>query len=151
MASLGADGMAGAILVIVCVLLLMLAGMIAKRRGARPPNAAVMRAAPPELAAVIEQARMEIETLARRYAGIAFVTWIGAVEIDPRRLAFWIFAKTDAERDRLAADTALVERFREMVGFAGYPAEALPKIGFAFESKETVDRVWGGNFWMAMK
>ncbi len=140
-----------AVVVFLVVVLVALGSLTSKRRRSRPPNVAALRGATPELKIVIDQARAGIEALAREHAAIAFVTWIGAVEIDPKHLAFWIFTKTDAERDRLAANDLLKERFREILVVAGYPPDAVALVGFAFESKETVDRVWNGNYWHVMK
>jgi hypothetical protein len=140
-----------AAVVFLIVVLAALGSTLGRSRRSRPPIAAALRAAPPQLKTVIEQARAGIEALARQHAEIEFTTWIGAVEIDPKHLAFWIFTQTDAERDRLASDDRVREEFREILAVAGYPPEALPLVKFAFESKETVDRAWNGNYWHAMK
>jgi hypothetical protein len=151
---LGADQgqIIGSGLLIVCVVALTFSGLLIRRRqGGRPPMAAALRAPTPALEPVIERARIGIEALARQHAAIQFVTWIGAVEIDPKHLAFWIFTRTDAERDRLAVKAGLLDQLRQFVREAGYPRVAVPRVGFAFESKETVDRDWDGDYWRAMK
>jgi hypothetical protein len=124
------------------------------QRGRRrpPPNSPAGReAAKARLKPFIDRAQAEIEALVRGRASIVMVTWIGAVDISPLLLAYWIFTTTDAERDRLQADPALATELREIVRRSGYPAEAIEHVGFAFESKETVDRDFGGNYWFAMK
>jgi hypothetical protein len=142
----------GSAALVAFALVLLLAGWLVRRRNkALTPTASALRRAAPRHAAPIEAARKNIETLAKRYSKIPLVTWTGAVDLDPRRLAYWIFTRTDAERDRLAANQGLVEAFRVIVRKAGYPASAVPKVGFGFESKETVDRDFGGNYWRAMK
>jgi hypothetical protein len=128
-------------------------------RGRRKPAAApakptpmeARRAAEARLKPAIERALKQIEARARRRAAIEFVTWIGAIDISPVHLAFWIFTTTDADRDRLAADKALRARLRAIVRRSGYPKAAIARVGFAFESKESVDRDWAGNYWYAMK
>ena len=80
--------------------------------------------------------------------------------------AFWIAVQTDAERDRLANDKALLARMRAVFEETGYQAliediwdkdvhlpalEYLKTLGIAFESQETVDRDHGGNWYYAMK
>jgi hypothetical protein len=140
-----------ALVVFLVAALALLGSTLGRSRRARPPSAAARRHAPPELKTIIETARAGIEALARQHAEIVFTTWIGAVEIDPKHLAFWIFTRTDAERDRLASNDRLLEEFREIAAVAGYPPPAVPQIKFAFESKETVDRDWDGNYWYAMR
>ncbi|HET6157828.1 MAG TPA: hypothetical protein VFE34_05755 [Dongiaceae bacterium] len=69
----------------------------------------------------------------------------GATDIDPRYLAMWIKTRTDRERDALRADPNLEAEFRDALSAAGYPAAAIPHVGFEFESQETVDRDHAGN------
>jgi hypothetical protein len=80
--------------------------------------------------------------------------------------AFWIAVATDAERDRLLNDEALLARLHAVFVETGYqtliediwekevhlPAlEYLKTLHITFESRETVDRDHGGNWWYAMK
>ncbi len=79
--------------------------------------------------------------------------------------AFWVAVPTDAERDRLLDEAGLkarVQAYIRDIGYAGlarqqHEAALNPKshylfdIGVTYESQETVDRVWGGNWYHAMK
>ena len=78
--------------------------------------------------------------------------------------AFWVAVASDAERDRLLNDAALKGRLQAYIRELGYAdlarkehGEALVRsqylfdIGVTYESQETVDRVWGGNWYHAMK
>ena len=78
--------------------------------------------------------------------------------------AFWVAVAADAERDRLLDDEDLKARLQAYIRDLGYAdlarkehGEALVRspylfdIGVTYESQETVDRVWGGNWYHAMK
>lgn len=139
--------------VVVGLLALWLILTLFRPRRAPPPG---QSASPPPafegaLGPVIQAAEQAIIGLARGKVASAGAFHFGAVDISPDHLAFWITSATDAERDRLAADTALQDEFRRTLLRAGYPADAVPKVGFAFESQETVERVHGGNWWYAVK
>lgn len=104
-----------------------------------------------DLAQAIARAEREIVTIARKREPSASAFHFGAVDIDPKHLAYWITTATDAERDRLAADVELHAAFRRAVAEAGYPAEAVAEVGLAFQSEETVQRDYGGNWYYAVK
>jgi hypothetical protein len=70
----------------------------------------------------------------------------GAIGIHPRHLAIWIVTQTDWERDELASQPGITEKLRGCMLNAGYPKGAVPEIGFAFESEETVSRDWNGDW-----
>ena len=125
-----------------------------RRRPARPPGQASTTLPPSSvgpLAPAIQAAEQAIRTLARQRVAAAGVFHIGAVDLSPFNLAFWITTTSDAERDGLKGDAALIESFRHALLTAGYPAEAVPRVGFAFESQETCDRDYGGNWWYVVK
>lgn len=103
------------------------------------------------LADTIKQAEARIRSIIRRHWPGATVFSFGAVDIDPRHLAIWVTTPTDAERDRLQADTALQEEFRAALRNVGYPQAAVPQVGFAFQSQQSVDRDHGGNWWHAVR
>jgi len=110
-----------------------------------------MNVAACELDPIVEVARREIENHVRALASDAAVLFVGAYDIDPIHLAFWTIVKTDEQKDGLKADASLVATFRRLIHDAGYPSHSIPYVGFAFESRETVDRDWSGNLWYAMK
>lgn len=103
------------------------------------------------LKSIISVAERRIKALAQRECGSADVFSFGVPDIHPRHLAFWIKTQSDEERDRLQADAELRHKFRSILLELGYPAEAVPLVGFAFESQETVDRDFGGNWYHATK
>lgn len=80
--------------------------------------------------------------------------------------AFWVAVPSDAERDRLLNDADLAARLQAHIAAIGYVdlarklhgeelarinSEHLFRIGVTYESQETVDRVYEGNWWYAMK
>ena len=100
----------------------------------------------------IEPVTNAAEELIRAIASAAvteehWVTHYGANDIHPRHLVFWICVESDAERDRLRSDAALMERIRNTLDVVDYPEEGKAGVHFGFESQETVDRESGGNWW----
>ncbi len=100
---------------------------------------------------IIKTALARITALARAECASAGAFHFGAVEISPNCLAVWVTTKTDKERNRLKGSAALLASFRQALLEAGYPAAAVPHVGFAFESQETVDRDWKGSWWACIK
>ena len=100
---------------------------------------------------------------ARRRGEAAIKTWLkqqhpsadvftfGAIDLNPGLLAVWVRTATDADRDRLASDKALLVEMRQLLVEAGYPPSALKSVSFTYESDETVKRDFGGNWWWAIK
>jgi hypothetical protein len=103
------------------------------------------------LSVTIQNAEREIERLSRQHCGDAKVFSFGATDIDPRHLAIWIITTTDYDRDLLRANQTLLSEFDTALLNVGYPPEAVPNVGFAFESQETVDCDHKGNWWYAVK
>ena len=77
----------------------------------------------------------------------SWVAHYGGSDEDPSRLVFWVCVQTDAEKERLAADTALRRKLREQLAQHDYPPDARSGVHIGFESQETVDRVSKGNWW----
>lgn len=69
----------------------------------------------------------------------------GATRLNPRLLSIFILTTTDEERDRLRTDEGLVPELRVGLKEGGYPKEAVPLVRFIIESKENVDRNYGGR------
>lgn len=81
----------------------------------------------------------------------AKVFTIGAPDVDSKYLALWITTQTDAQRDALSGDAGLKKALVAALHSVDYPPEAIPQVGFAFESEETVKREWGGDWWACIK
>ena len=75
----------------------------------------------------------------------------GATDIDPQYLAIWIKTRTDERRDQLARNPILIEQIREALLKVGYPPVAVPKVLINFESQETVDRDYKGQWFLRFK
>lgn len=92
-----------------------------------------------------------VQELARTRFECAKVFSFGSTEIDHKYFAVWITVDTDAQRDELANDPVFHDELVEILHQAHYPEAAIPQVGFAFESQETVDRNLHGNWWYAIK
>ena len=66
-------------------------------------------------------------------------------------LVYCICVELDAEKERLAADTALYAELRELLTRYNYPAEGRGEVYIGFESQETVDRESDGDWWQHWK
>jgi hypothetical protein len=104
-----------------------------------------------DLKRVISRAEREALSLAQKQFGCCKVFSFGAVDIDPKNLAVWTTTDTDAQRDELLSSGALINQFRVVFRAAGYPESAVLDIRFEFESQQTVDRDFNGNWWHAVK
>ena len=100
---------------------------------------------------IVKRAEAAIGAYLRTKVRRAEVFSFGAIEINPRHLAIWVRTRSDRQRNRLARDPQVTEEMRRLLAETGYPAEAVPLVGFAFESDETVRREYGGNWWHAVK
>lgn len=106
----------------------------------------------PALRSAIAAAERAIVAHVQRTIPGAGVISLGAVDLYPGTLAFWVTTPTDAQRDALLADQAGFEAtLREIVRASGYPEDAVPLVGFTAESEETVERNYNGNWYHAMK
>ncbi len=99
----------------------------------------------------IWKARRLVASTARERGEVTRVFSFGAFYIAPRHLAVVIVTPTDAERDKLTGQEDLIPNFRAIFSRVGYPSEAIPLIAFVFESQETVDRDYGGNWFYRFK
>jgi hypothetical protein len=99
----------------------------------------------------IWRAKREIRRSARQYSRRAKVFSFEATHLHPRNLAIWITTPTDEERDLMRATPELLPEFQRALLAAGYPTNAVPEVGFAFESQQTVDRDYNGNWRHAVK
>ena len=95
---------------------------------------------------IIRRAKREIRRLARQRCPEAGVFSFGATKIHPRHLAIWIATQTDEHRDGLRRDQDFQKELRVVLLHAGYPPAAVPLVAFAFESQETVNRDFAGNW-----
>lgn len=99
----------------------------------------------------IYRAKKKIKKLVREVCAHSNLFSFGATEIDPKYFGIWITTKTDSERDNLRTKPELIDKFRTALLEAGYPREAVPEVGFQFESQETVNRDFGGSWYLATK
>jgi hypothetical protein len=103
------------------------------------------------LSLTIWRVKRRIRQIARRFCSRSKVFSIGATKLNPRYLAIFITTPTDADRDLMRASPDLVSEFRSALLAVGYPPSAVSEVSFNFESQETVDRDYNGNWWYATK
>ncbi|MBN2083632.1 MAG: hypothetical protein JW748_00310 [Anaerolineales bacterium] len=72
----------------------------------------------------------------------------GANYLNPAFLVFWVCVRSDKERDRLKRDAALRKMLRKSLDNNHYPEEGRDGVVIDFESQETVNRKYGGD-WQA--
>ncbi len=99
----------------------------------------------------IKRIEQGVLALAQARFPCAAVFSFGATEIDPKYLAIWIATDTDAQRDELANDASFRQALIGVLESQDYPSAAIPYVGFAFQSEETVKRDYRGNWWYAVK
>ena len=98
---------------------------------------------------LVRRAKAGIERIARHYCPIATAfRWRGSRLRQP---SFCVEVATDQQRDRLVQVPNLYQQFRDALGDAGYPTNVVPSIHFRVESRETLDRKYGGNCSEAME
>jgi hypothetical protein len=88
------------------------------------------RTAPGEetlLREAVKQAEIAIGAEVRRLIPNARVLSLGAIDLYPSCLAFWICVATDAQRDSLLADRAFPESMRRIVADCGYPQDSVDR------------------------
>ena len=124
--------------------------MRAMRRRSEPEPAASPRPGR-DLKPLIKAAETLLLDDVRRRLAHAGVFSIGAVDVAPANLAFWVSTNTDDEKAALEADATLKARLQQILREVGYPAGAIAKVALAFQSQEAVDRDFGGDWWAAIK
>jgi hypothetical protein len=92
-------------------------------------------------------AEAEMRSRARRYAADCAVT---ALDLEPTRPWFLIKTNTDAERDLLIGNEALLQEFRGVFRARECPDEIVQGLTFTFQSQETVERDYAGNWHWAL-
>lgn len=97
---------------------------------------------------VTERIELAIKNMVERYVHEKFwVTHYGANDIHPRHLVYWICVESDEEKKRLVDEKDLGKQLRALLVEHGYPIPGRHEVHIGFESKQTVDRESGGNWW----
>jgi hypothetical protein len=95
------------------------------------------------------RAKGRIEVIARRYCPTAKAfRWSGSRFGRP---SFCVEVSTDQQRDRVVQEPTLYQQFRDALYDSGYPSDVVPSIHFRVESRETLDRKYGGRWSEAME
>ena len=63
----------------------------------------------------------------------------------------WLVTATDAEKEALPPLSVLSKEVRVSLSEVGLRQDLIEAAGVTYESQETVDRDWDGNWWQAMK
>ena len=93
-------------------------------------------------------AESEMQSVARRYVPACVVE---ALHLEPTAPWFLVKTKTDAERELLKMTEALPSEFQAVFRARGCPDEIVRRLMFTFQSLETVERDYGGNWYWALK
>jgi hypothetical protein len=93
-------------------------------------------------------AEAEIRSLARRYVADCAVS---AVDLESTQPWFLVKTKTDVERDLLTGNEELLKEFKAVFRARECPNEIVQGLTFTFQSLETVERDYAGNWHWAMK
>jgi hypothetical protein len=95
------------------------------------------------------RAKRAIELVARSYCPTAKAfKWRGRAIGPP---SFCIEIPTDQQRDRILQDPNLYRKFCDAARAARFPPGITPLTRFRVESRETLDRDYGGSWWEAME
>ncbi len=79
------------------------------------------------------------------------VDYFGAYDINPQNLAFWICIETDKEKEKLKNDNLLINTLKNLLIKYDYPEKAIEQVSIDFQSQETVDREYAGNWYYFYK
>jgi len=89
-----------------------------------------------------------MRSLARRYVADCIVT---ALNLEPTRPWFLVKTKTDADRDLLTGNEALLRELKAVFRARECPDAIVQGLMFTFQSQETVERDYAGNWYWALK
>ncbi|MEX3842332.1 hypothetical protein [Paraburkholderia sp. BR10882] len=92
------------------------------------------------------QAEAGLRALSRQHVNDCIVT-----ALEPTLTWFLIRTKTDAERDLLTGNQTLLTEFKEVFRVRGCSDALIDALMFTFESQETVDRQYAGDWYWALK
>lgn len=95
---------------------------------------------------IVLQAEADLRALSRQHVKDCIVT-----ALEPTQRWFLIQTNTDAERDLLAGNETLLKEFKEVFRVRGCSDALVDGLAFTFESQETVDRQYAGNWYWALK
>ncbi|MGY6125416.1 hypothetical protein ACW9YV_07965 [Paraburkholderia strydomiana] len=95
---------------------------------------------------IVLQAEADLRALSRQHVKDCIVT-----ALQPTQTWFLIQTMTDAERDLLAENETLRKEFMEVFRVRGCSDALVDSLAFTFESQETVDRQYAGNWYWALK
>lgn len=88
-----------------------------------------------------------MQSHARRYVADCVVT---ALDLEPTRPWFLVKTKSDAERDLLRGSETLLREFKEVFRARGCPDSIVQSLMFTFQSLDTVERDYAGNWHWAL-
>ena len=89
-----------------------------------------------------------MQSVARRYVPACVVA---ALDLEPTAPWFLVKTKTDAERDLLRMTETLLSEFQAVFRARECPDDIVRRITFTFQSLETVERDFAGNWYWALK
>lgn len=93
-------------------------------------------------------AEAEMQSAARRYVPDCLVVML---DVEPATPWFLIKTKTDVERDLLRRNEALLSEFKAVFHARECPDVIVQRLAFTFQSLETVERDYAGNWYWALK
>jgi len=112
------------------------------------PKRQPMNPQPKAIEEVTNQIELAISVeVGRHTTEKSWVTHYGANHIHPKHLVYWIVVRSDAEKQRLESNTALMSKLRSLLDQYEYPVEGRAGVHIGFESHETVNRESEGNFY----
>lgn len=95
---------------------------------------------------VVLQAESDLRALTQQYGIVCVVT-----ALEPTLMWFLVRTRTDAERDLLIGNETLLAQYEQVFRARGCSEALIRDLTFTFESQETVDRDYSGNWYWALK